>query len=697
MSKAIRQPTLQTLGLGSVIDIFQNGRTPADTAELVDKVFGNSGNRGSMVISGANGIVGAGKAMQLGSRLESFGVRVVGLDFPSAPDGIGGKYTGLVQAFGREGADRIMANIVRLTYDGKHLPAELNDLQPRFLLEAIPEILEIKRAHYKLFRETFPGIEIRSVTSGFPSSELGVGIAHPAFPHEINKIWEIVEPEPSAISQLFWSMGLIPLPVSDNWSFILDVLFCGVTLAGLRYHNASNMPFWKIDKFTRKLLGPNPFRAHDAIGAKGADFLTWSCLHHLSGTYGELFRPTSVLEERKETGQTWYPPNHFRPLVDWSLDGDANQEFRAWILGPMFQMTSLMLHEKRGHLSHLNAIGELCAQFRRGILAVIRDMGPDSVISTVEAYHRLHPEAKQGKSWFPAVFEQVEGPDWQQLYVNAEHDGEVGVITINRESYNWDVDRELNRAIDWLKSEKIDRVIVTGDFHISTQMVGADTSDFFSALENFEDGYRITSGWPATARRLNDEFAVSVGFVNGKRCLGGMLELLIHCHYLVAVDDAQLGWPEVTLPVVPGMEGCHWPFRKANSDHWPKLLRLLLTGRPARATDALGWLVDYAGPLDQAIQTAWKVASGSDHGLQQRTVEGGALKKIPTDVGDLPAADSPAMEAARAAIIECMQQACALPLSEALEVQAKRSADFLASATCREGQVGAEYTRTMSV
>jgi enoyl-CoA hydratase/carnithine racemase len=697
MSKAIRQPTLQTLGLGSVIDIFQNGRTPADTAELVDKVFGNSGNRGSMVISGANGIVGAGKAMQLGSRLEPFGVRVVGLDFPSAPDGIGGKYPGLVQAFGREGADRIMANIVRLTYDGKHLPAELNDLQPRFLLEAIPEILEIKRAHYKLFRETFPGIEIRSVTSGFPSSELGVGIAHPAFPHEINKIWEIVEPEPSAISQLFWSMGLIPLPVSDNWSFILDVLFCGVTLAGLRYHNASNMPFWKIDKFTRKLLGPNPFRAHDAIGAKGADFLTWSCLHHLSGTYGELFRPTSVLEERKETGQTWYPPNHFRPLVDWSLDGDANQEFRAWILGPMFQMTSLMLHEKRGHLSHLNAIGELCAQFRRGILAVIRDMGPDSVISTVEAYHRLHPEAKQGKSWFPAVFEQVEGPDWQQLYVNAEHDGEVGVITINRESYNWDVDRELNRAIDWLKSEKIDRVIVTGDFHISTQMVGADTSDFFSALENFEDGYRITSGWPATARRLNDEFAVSVGFVNGKRCLGGMLELLIHCHYLVAVDDAQLGWPEVTLPVVPGMEGCHWPFRKANSDHWPKLLRLLLTGRPARATDALGWLVDYAGPLDQAIQTAWKVASGSDHGLQQRTVEGGALKKIPTDVGDLPAADSPAMEAARAAIIECMQQACALPLSEALEVQAKRSADFLASATCREGQVGAEYTRTMSV
>ena len=239
-------------------------------------------------------------------------------------------------------------------------------------------------------------------------------------------------------------------------------------------------------------------------------------------------------------------------------------------------------------------------------------------------------------------------------------------------------------------------MIVSGDFHISTQMVGADTSEFFPALEDAKEGYRISSAWSATARRLNDEFAVSVGFVSGKRCLGGMLELLMHCHYLVAVEDAQLGMPEVTLPVVPGMEGCHWPFRKSKSDDWPKIARMLLTGRAARATDAAGWLVDFAGPLDQAIQTAWKLASGSDHGLQRRTAEAGALKDATTE-GDLPAADSPGMEAARRAILECVQQACALPLSEALAVQAKRSADFLASATCREGQIGAEYTRTMSV
>jgi len=692
----MRQSTLETLGLGDVIGIFKAGRLPATAGDLVDRVFGDKEHRGSLVISGANGIVGAGKTMQLGSRLHPFGVRIIGLDFPSAPDGIGRQYPGLVRAFGRQGADDIMRSIIRLSYDGAHLPGELGQFNPRFLLEAIPEILDIKKAHYKVFRDAFPDIHIRSVTSGFPSSELGVGIAHPAFPHEINKVWETVEPEPSAATQLLWALGLIPIPVSDHWSFVLDVLFCGLTLASLRYHHAANMPYWKIDKFVRKMVGPNPFRAHDAIGAAGANFLTWSCLHHLSEKYGALFTPTPELVEHKDTGGDWYPPNHFRPLVNWSLDAGGEDEFRAWVLGPLFQMTSLMLHEKRGHLSHINAIGELCAQFRRGVLAVIRAQGAESVIKTVETYHKLHPEAADS-CWYPDVFSQIGSPEWQQLYVNAEHDGTVGAISINRESYNSDVDAELNRAIDWLKAEGIERVIVTGDFHLSTQLVGADTSEFFPALEKSDDGLRISGNWSKTARRLNDEFKVSVGFINGKRCLGGMLELMMHCHYLIATDGTSLGMPEVTLPVVPGMEGCHWPFRKAGQDAWPKLVDMLLSGRMVKAQDAVGWLIDAAGSLDDAIKTVWNAATDGQHNLARRKVEEGSLNGVPMDAATLPAPDTPFTEAARKAIMDCIQQACHTSLGEALAVQARHSADFMTTQPCRKGRIGAERTKTMSV
>ncbi len=696
MVKSMRESTIQTLGLGTVLDIFRKGQLPASTVDLVDRVFGKAGNRGSLVISGANGIVGAGKSMQLGSRLQPFGVPLVALDLPGTPDGIGKQYPGLVRAFGPGRAGKVMESIVRLSYDGTNLPPELEEFKPRLLIEAIPEILDIKKSHYELFRSAFPDIEIRSVTSGFPRSQLGVGIAHPAFPHEINKIWEIVEPEPSTVTQLFWALGMIPVPVSDHWSFVLDVLFCGLTLAGTRYYRASNMPFWKIDKYIRKLLGPNPFRAHDVIGAKGANFLTWSCLHHCCEHYGGVFEPTPELIERKESGQTWYPLNHFRPLVNWDMEKDQEDEFRAWILGPLCQMTSLMLHEKRAHLSHMNAIGELCAQFRHGILAEIRSLGSDSVIEIVEQYHKLHPEAA-ANSWYPDVFKGIGEADWQQLYVNAEHDGKVGVITIGRESYNSDVDAELNRAIDWLTGEGIDSVIVTGDFHLSTQMIGADTSEFYPGLHKTEAGLQIAKSWSETARRLHDEFKVSVGFVNGKRCLGGFLELLMHCHYLVSIEDADLGMPEVTLPVVPGMEGCHWPFRKTGAEHWPQLFELLLQGESYKAGKSVGWLIDYAGSMDDALQVVWKMVTGGDHSVPLRKVKPGALKGLPKEVRGMGSPDDPALEAAKQAIFESIHDCCGVTLSEALDIQSRRAADFMGSPHCRKGRIGTEYKKTMVV
>ena len=694
--QTLRTSTLETLGLGSVLDIFKNGRLPVDPAAAVDAVFGPAGNRGAMVISGASGIVGAGKTMQFASRLAPFDVPIVALDFPGSPDGIGDKYAGLVAGFGKARADAIMSSVIRLTYDGRTLPDELGALNPRFLLEAIPEILDVKRGHYEMFRGTFPDIEIRSVTSGFPARELGVGVAHPAFPHEINKIFETVEDTPSDVTRMMWALGLIPVPVSDDWSFILDVLFCGVTLAGLRYHGATNMPYWKIDKFIRKHVGPNPFRAHDAIGAKGADFLTWSCLHHLSEEYGALFTPTPDLVERKETGQNWYPPNHFRPLVDWSLDGDGEREFDDWILGPLFQMTSLMLKEDRGHLAHMNAIGELCAQFRKGILAQIRARGADGVRASVERYHALVPEAAQG-AWHPEAFDVLDSPAGQQLYVNAEHDGTIGVLTISRESYNWDVDAELNRAIDWLVAQGIERVIVTGDFHLSTQMVGADTGEFFAAIEDADAGLAITTSWSRTARRLHDDFHTSVAFVGGKRCLGGMLELLMHCHFMVAPDGVRFGWPEVTLPVVPGMEACHWPIRRARPEDRGKVLDMLLSGRAVKAEDALGWLIDRSGPMDEALAAAWELASNGNADDGRRPVADGALQGLIDAVPPLPEADSPQMEAGRQAIMACVKASTEVDLAEAFTIQAKIAADFLAGPICRKGAVGSEYVKTMRV
>ena len=60
----------------------------------------------------------------------------------------------------------------------------------------------------------------------------------------------------------------------------------------------------------------------------------------------------------------------------------------------------------------------------------------------------------------------------------------------------------------------------------------------------------------------------------------------------------------------------------------------------------------------------------------------------------LPDTGEPSTEAARKAILDCIQAACGTTLADALEVQTKHSAGFMTTGYCNRGRVGAEYART---
>ena len=78
-------------------------------------------------------------------------------------------------------------------------------------------------------------------------------------------------------------------------------------------------------------------------------------------------------------------------------------------------------------------------------------------------------------------------------------------------------------------------------------------------------------------------------------------------------------------------------------------------------------------------------------------MERDALDGIPADIRGLPDAVSAETEAAREAIMACVQQACHVSVADAINVQARRPADLMVSQSCRNGQVGTEYSRTMRV
>ena len=106
-------------------------------------------------------------------------------------------------------------------------------------------------------------------------------------------------------------------------------------------------------------------------------------------------------------------------------------------------------------------------------------------------------------------------------------------------------------------------------------------------------------------------------------------------------------------------------------------------------------IFDAAGPLNDALETAWKLAGGQG-GPPQRTLEEGALDGVSAEA-NVPPSDNPATEAARRAIMETIRQSCGVKLSEAIEVQARHSADFTVSSFCKEGSIGTECRRTMMV
>lgn len=98
------------------------------------------------------------------------------------------------------------------------------------------------------------------------------------------------------------------------------------------------------------------------------------------------------------------------------------------------------------------------------------------------------------------------------------------------------------------------------------------------------------------------------------RCLGGGLEIALACHVRIAGSGARLGFPEVTVGLVPGLGGTtRLPMVVGHG----RAVELMLTGRSLRAADALAiGLVDHVVPdttvVDAATRLARRMASKSD-------------------------------------------------------------------------------------
>jgi 3-hydroxyacyl-CoA dehydrogenase/enoyl-CoA hydratase/3-hydroxybutyryl-CoA epimerase len=174
---------------------------------------------------------------------------------------------------------------------------------------------------------------------------------------------------------------------------------------------------------------------------------------------------------------------------------------------------------------------------------------------------------------------------------------------------HWRIERDAEQII-WLWADKADasanvlssEVLQELDGHLATIrseaprglvvlsakksgfVAGADIKEF-TRIQGEDSGYRLIHAGQAVLDRLAALPFPTVAALHGF-ALGGGLELALACRYRVAVGDERLtlGLPEVQLGIHPGFGGT---VRSVQLIGVKAAMRLLLTGKPVRAEEAL--------------------------------------------------------------------------------------------------------------
>lgn len=183
----------------------------------------------------------------------------------------------------------------------------------------------------------------------------------------------------------------------------------------------------------------------------------------------------------------------------------------------------------------------------------------------------------------------------------------VATLTVNRpqslNALNSEVLGELECALHKLGSDTGVKAVVLTGAGGKAFVAGADIKEMaeMSALEGHAfalKGQRVMLAMETMKKPV-------IAAVNGY-ALGGGLELALACDFIYASENARLGFPEVTLGIMPGFGGTQNLARLIGPN---KAGEMIFTGRMITAEKALAWgLVNGLFPQDELLANALETA-----------------------------------------------------------------------------------------
>ena len=553
-------------------------------------------------------------------------------------------------------------------------------------------VIEAATENLALKRRIFAAVEARvaaetlvtSNTSSLPAARIFAAMRHPqraTVTHFFAPAWrnpavEVIDwpgAGPGLVDHLrrvFCATGKLPLTTADAACFMLDRIF----------DNWCNEAALLLDRATAAEI--------DSVAAQFVHAGPFFVLNLARGN--PIIVETNTLQADEE-GEHYRPAPIFRSVDHWvtvapgkRVDVAPHTEaaIRDRLLGVLLSQSADILDRGIGGAADLDLGCRVALGFRRGPLELMRDLGPAEAARIVERFARERPGMPTPKRALP---------DYQRFerHVLVDDVDGVKVITLRRpEALNALHDEMTDEILDILRRYERDDAVpgfVLVGYGTRAFCAGADIGRFPSLLGDADASAQYARDCSRLLVHLDAMEKPVVAALNGI-ALGGGFELAMRCHALVAMRDAWMQFPEITLGILPGIGAMVVPYRR-----WPAaaavfdgMLRRAEKLRAVRAHE-LGIVAALAG--DQHTLVAQAI--GEVHALagRPRALAVGAVAVPPLDTIEPVAANGMAVSPTVIGLMEdAIRAAARAPtLAAALEVGYRAFGQSACTAAAREG------------
>jgi enoyl-CoA hydratase / 3-hydroxyacyl-CoA dehydrogenase len=563
-----------------------------------------------------------------------------------------------------------------------------------WVIEAATENLELKRRIFSRVESVVSSEAlITSNTSSLPARQIFSELHHkrratvthffaPAWRNPVVEVVRSQETDPIVVEYLNWVFcmtGKVPVVTDDVPCFMLDRIFdnwCNEAAYLLDHATAA-----EIDTVASEFVHAGPFFVLNL--ARGNPIITET--NTLQATEeGERYRPAPIFR----SVDNWLT---IRPGTHVEVGPETAASVRDRLLGILMSQTVDILDRHIGNPADLeygcrNALG-----FKSGPLDLMRKIGEVEVNRILESFVRDRPG-------MPSPHKTLS--NYQKFYRHILVDDveDVKVITIRRpEALNAIHDELTGEILEIMETfeqdARVSGFVLTG-YGTRAFCAGGDIGRFPQMLGNAEAAAQYARDCSRLLVHLDGMQKPVVAALNGIT-LGGGLELALRCHGIVAMSNAWLQYPEITLGIVAGIGAMVVPYRRwpASAAVFHGMLRRAekLSTVSARELGIVDLLAnDYPGLIETAIARVRALT-----GMVRPPAEG-SVDIVPLDPIEPIAANG---QRVSLEVIRIMEQAIrdaarASSLTEALEVGYRAFGASACTGAAREGIGAFQENRT---